>query len=113
MHGALVVLQVVPVGCGDHQKTLFPQVYVATILLVLGTKNHLCVQDEIDVEMDWSVSMNGGLQCLMLYRKACLHYKTVRTRFLWSRFQTVFTRPHWYNIEPVHVTRTRSCALIP
>ena len=44
--------------------------------------------------------------------KACLHYKTVRTRFRWSRFQTVFTRPHWYNNEPVPLTRTRANSLI-
>ena len=44
--------------------------------------------------------------------KACLHYKRVRTRFRWSQFQTVFTRPHWYNNEPVDITRTRANSLI-
>ena len=45
----------------------------------------------------------GRRSCLRwaYHLKACLHYKTVRTRFRWSRFQTVFTRPHWYNNEPV------------
>ena len=90
MHGALVVLQVVPVGCGDQQRTLFHHVYVSTILLVLGAKNHLCVQDLLDVEMDWSVSMIGELQCLMLYLKLELDYGSHFPELLkhWIHFWT-------------------------
>ena len=32
------------------------------------------------------------VKCVFL--KACLHYKTVRTHFRWSWFQTVSPRPH-------------------
>ena len=34
--------------------------------------------------------------------KACLHYKTVRTRFRRSRFQNVFMRPHWNRLHVMH-----------
>ena len=87
---------------------------VCGVQCVCGGVSVWCVVSSVCVEElvygVWCPLRREGLGYVCGSRlEACLHYKTVRTRFRRSRFQNVFTRPHWNRL---HVTRMCANSLI-